>query len=176
MKPGEKVLDVCCGDGNQVFYYDKKGIISLGIDSDQNSIERAKNKSINKKAKNVSFQVADATKLPFDNNFFDHVTISLALHEKSRNVRDKVISEMKRVAKRNGNIIFMDFQIPQPKNLFSYIIKTIEYFAGKEHFHCFKDYIKQGGLDKLLDNKQLIEKDRKFFKKGNIVIIKTIKT
>ncbi len=172
MRAGDKVLDVCCGTGDQVFYYAKEGVIPFGIDLDSNMIARAENDKRKENAKNVSFQTADATKLPFEDNFFDYVSISFALHEKERNIRDKVISEMKRVVKKEGGILFIDFYIPLPNNFYSYVIRSMEYFAGRDHFNCFKDYIKQGGLDKLLNKNQLREEKRTFFKNGNIVMIK----
>lgn len=172
MKTGDGVLDVCCGTGDQVFYYAKEGIIALGIDLDSNMISKAENDKRKKNTKNVFFQTADATKLPFEDNFFDYVSISFALHEKERDIRDKVISEMKRVVKKEGNLLFIDFHIPLPNNFYSYVIKSIEYFAGADHFNCFKDYIKQGGLDKLLNKNQLQEEKRIFFKNGNVVMIK----
>ena len=174
IKAGDKVLDVCCGTGDQAFYYAEKGALAYGIDIDPKMINTAEN---DKRRKNhrVSFQVADATKLPFEDEFFDYVSISFGLHEKERTVRDKIISEMKRVVKKEGSIIFIDFQIPFPNNFYSYIIKLIEYLAGKHHFQCFKDYVKQGGLDKLLKKNQLIEEKRHLFKNNNIVMIKAIK-
>ena len=172
MKTGDRVLDVCCGTGDQVFYYTKEGIIAFGIDLDSNMISKAENDKRKKNAKNVFFQTADATKLPFEDNFFDYVSISFALHEKERDIRDKVISEMKRVLKKEGNLLFIDFHIPLPNNFYSYLIKSVEYLAGRNHFRCFKDYIDQGGLDKLLKKKELQEEKRIFFKNGNVVMIK----
>jgi ubiquinone/menaquinone biosynthesis C-methylase UbiE len=173
MKPGDKVLDVCCGTGDQVFYYNKEGAIAYGIDLDSKMIRMAEKDKRRKNNKNVSFQIADATKLPFEDNFFDYVSISLALHEKERDIRDKVISEMKRVVKKEGSIVFIDFKIPFPNNFYSYLIKIVEYFNGKYHFRYFKDYIKQGGLDKLLEKNKLREEKRSFLKYNNIVMIKT---
>jgi len=172
MKAGDKALDVCCGTGDQAFYYSEEGIIAFGIDSDPNMIRLAENDKRKKDNKNSYFQIADATKLPFEDNSFDYVSISLALHEKERDIRDKVISEMRRVVKNEGSMIFIDFQIPLPNNFYSYLIKFVEYFAGRDHFGCFKDYIKQGGLDKLLEKNQLREEKRDFLKNDNIVIIK----
>jgi len=175
IKPGDKALDVCCGTGDQVFYYNKEGAIAYGIDLDLKMIRMAEKDKRRKNNKNVFFQIADATKLPFEDNFFDHVSISLALHEKESNIRDKVISEMKRVVKKEGSIIFIDFKIPFPNNFYSYSIKFIEYLNGKDHFRYFKDYINQGGLDKLLEKNKLQEEKRSFFRHNNIVMIKTTK-
>jgi len=175
MKPGDKVLDICCGTGDQVFYYGEKGIISFGIDLDPNMIRAAKNDRRIKNNNNVSFQIADAAKLPFEDSFFDYVSISLALHEKEITVRDKIISEMKRVVKKDGSLIFIDFKIPMPNNPYSYLIKSVEYLAGRIHFGYFRDYVNQGGLDGLLEENQLYEEKRSCFKNNNIVIIKTIR-
>ncbi len=173
MKAGDKVLDICCGTGDQVFYYAEKGAVAYGIDLDPKMIYVAENDK--RKGKNVSFRIADAAKLPFKDGFFDYVSISLALHEKERSVRDKIISEMKRVIKKDGSLIFIDFKIPMPNNLYSYLIKSVEYLAGRGHFRYFKDYVNQGGLDRLLGENQLHEEKRSFLKNNNIVIIKTIR-
>ena len=172
MKPGDKVLDVCCGTGDQVFYYAKSGIIATGIDLDTGMIEVAKKNKKRKGLNNVSFQIADAQKIPFKNDFFDYTSISFGLHEKERRVRDKIISEMKRVVKKEGNLIFIDFQVPLPKSLYSYFIKVIEYFAGRNHFEHFKDYLGQGGLSEILKKNQLQIEKRYYTKNGIIEMIK----
>jgi ubiquinone/menaquinone biosynthesis C-methylase UbiE len=173
MKTGEKVLDVCCGSGDQVFYYAKKGIIATGVDSNPGMIKMAEKDKRKQDLKNVSFPIADAKSLPFKDNSFDHASISFALHEKEKTARDKIISEMKRVVKKEGNLIFIDFQIPLPKNLYSYFIKAVEYLAGRDHFRSFKDYIRQGGLDGILNKNQLQIEKRDYLKNGIITIIKT---
>lgn len=172
MKVDDKVLDVCSGTGDQVFYYNREGVVAFGIDLDQGMIRQAENIRKKRKVENVSFRIADAKNLPFEDNFFDCVSISFALHEKERASRNKIISEMKRVVKRDGRLIFIDFQVPLPGNFYSFWIRCIEYLAGKEHFKYFKDYIKQGGLDNLLNKNQLNEEKRGFFKNGNILMIK----
>ncbi|GAH61014.1 unnamed protein product, partial [marine sediment metagenome] len=117
--------------------------------------------------------IADAKSLPFKDNSFDYASLSFALHEKERTARDKIISEMKRVVKKEGNLIFIDFQVPLPKNLYSYFIKAVEYLAGRDHFRSFKDYIKQGGLDGILKKNQLQIEKRDYIKSGIVTIIKT---
>jgi ubiquinone/menaquinone biosynthesis C-methylase UbiE len=41
MKVGDKVLDVCCGTGAQVFEYGRRGIIATGIDISPNMLNIA---------------------------------------------------------------------------------------------------------------------------------------
>jgi ubiquinone/menaquinone biosynthesis C-methylase UbiE len=172
MKAGDTVLDVCCGTGAQAIHYAKRGIIATGIDLGQGMIELAERNKRKQGLRNVSFQIADALNLPFENNFFDYASISLALHEVERTARDRIISEMKRVIKKEGALIFTDFRVPLPKNLALYLIKSIEFIAGRNHFRCFKDYIEQGGLDELLRKNQLPEEKRDYLNNGLIVIIK----
>jgi len=173
MKAGDRVLDVCCGTGAQVFYYAQKGVIAIGIDLDPNMLKLARKNGRKQGSSNVSFQMADAQNLPFKDNFFDYVSISFALHEKERAARDKIISEMKRVVKKDGALIFIDFSVPLPKNKFTYLIKAIEFIAGRNHHRHFKDYIEQGGLDVILKKNKLTEEKRDYLNDGLIIIIKT---
>jgi len=173
MKAGDRVLDVCCGTGAQVFYYAKAGIMATGIDLDPNMLKLARKDKRNKVLSNVFFQLADAQSLPFKDNFFDYASISLALHEKERTARDKIISEMKRVVKKDGTLIFIDLQVPLPENLFSHLIKAVEFIAGRDHHRHFKDYIEQGGLDVILKKNRLTEEKRDYLNDGLITIVKT---
>jgi demethylmenaquinone methyltransferase/2-methoxy-6-polyprenyl-1,4-benzoquinol methylase len=127
-----------------------------------------------RKTGSTSFQLADACYLPFRNDSFDCAFISLALHEKERDTRDKVISEMKRVVRQGGALIFIDFQLPLAKNMLSRLAKAIEFFAGRNHHRCFKDYIEQGGLGEILKKNQLNEDKRGYYYDRLITIIRAI--
>ena len=172
MKAGDRVLDVCCGTGDQVFHYARAGITATGIDLDPNMLKLARKDK--RKTKNVSFQRADACYLPFKDNSFDYASISFALHEKERAARDKIIAEMKRVVRKGGALIFLDFQVPLPKKILSSLVRVLEFFAGRNHHRCFRDYLAQGGLDVLLARNQLAEARRDYLKDGLITIIKTV--
>lgn len=173
MKAGDRVLDVCCGTGDQAFHYAKAGITATGIDLNPGMIKVAERNKRKQALRNVSFQIADALNLPFKDNFFDYASISLALHETERTERDKIISEMKRVVKKDYALIFIDFPVPLPEKRFLYLIKAIEFIAGRNHFKYLKDYIKQGGLDEILKKNQLSEEKRDYLNGGLITIIKT---
>jgi len=173
MKAGDRVLDVCCGTGDQAFHYAKAGITATGIDLDSNMLKLAGKDKRKKALPNVSFQIADARNLPFKDNSFDYASISFALHEKERTARDKIISEMRRVVKKEGALIFIDLQVPLPKTLFARLIKAVEFIAGRDHHRHFKDYIEQGGLDEILKKNHLLEEKRDYLNDGLITIIKT---
>jgi len=174
MKPGDRALDVCCGTGALVLHYAKRGIIADGIDLNPRVIEVAENKRGKHNFSYVCFQTANALNLPFDENIFDYASISMSLHEKERVDRDTVISEMKRVVKMKGNLIFIDFKMPLPRIPVSTTVKAIEFIAGRDHWRCFNDYVKQGGLDELLKRNRL-HQDRRM-SLGPFAIIKTQNT
>lgn len=172
MKKGDRILDICCGTGDQVFYYERIGAIVAGIDLNPKMIGMAQKWQRKYGSENSYFQAAEATDLPFEDPVFDFTSISLALHEIERDKRNRVISEMKRVTKKDGFLIFIDFQVPLPKKLTSYLIKAVEYFAGKENHQNFKDYLLQGGLSGLLEKNKLKIEKRGYLKDGLITIIK----
>ena len=171
MKAGDRALDVCCGTGALVLHYAKRGIIADGIDLNPRAIEVAENKSGKHNFICASFQTGNALNLPFDENMFDYASISMSLHEKERVDRDRVISEMQRVVKMKGNLIFIDYRMPLPPIPVSTTVQVIEFIAGRDHWRCFNDYVKQGGLDELLKRNSLRQYRRMSL--GPFAIIKT---
>lgn len=160
MKAGDRALDVCCGTGALALHYARMGIISAGIDLDPRVIEVADNKRRKLGLSNVSFQTANALDLPFEDNLFDYASIAMSLHENERAERDRMIFEMKRVVKKEGSLVFIDYKVPLPRIPSSYTSKVVELIAGREHNRYFKDYIEQGGLDELLKKNHLHEEKR----------------
>jgi len=172
MNAGDRVLDVCCGTGAQVLEYGRRGIIATGIDTSPSMLNIAARNRMRQELANVSFQLAEATNLPFPDGYFDYVSVSFGLHDKEKSIRDKVISEMKRVVKQEGALIFIDFQVPLPKNVWATFARIIEFLAGGSHYQGFKDYLRNGGLNQLLKDHQLLEEYAHRVKGGIAVIIK----
>jgi ubiquinone/menaquinone biosynthesis C-methylase UbiE len=174
MKAGDKVIDVCCGTGAQVLEYGRHGIIATGIDSSQDMLKIATRNRMRQKAVNVSFQLADATNLPFPDGYFDYATVSFGLHDKEKPVRYQIISEMKRVVRQDGALILIDFQVPLPKNVWAVFARAIEFLAGGSHYQGFKDYLANGGLEDILKNHALQEEYRTYLKSGLIAATKVV--
>ena len=105
LKPGERVLDVGCGNGKQVIAYSKvvgrKGMV-VGADMNEELLKRAKERSEEENSK-VSFEVQDFDKkFKWENSSFDLVSCCFAIYY-AQNTQ-KTLSEMKRVLKNNGRL------------------------------------------------------------------------
>jgi ubiquinone/menaquinone biosynthesis C-methylase UbiE len=172
MTAGDKVIDVCCGTGEQVLEYGRRGIIATGIDINPGMLKIAARNSMKHRAINVSFQLADAAELPFKDGFFDYASVSLGLHDKETQLRGQIISELKRVTREDGTIILIDFHAPLPQNLWALIARVIELFAGITHYHNFKEYIKNNGLDEIINKHGLKETDNIRLMNGLLIATK----
>ena len=174
MKAGDKVIDVCCGTGAQVLEYGRHGIIATGIDSSQGMLKIATRNRMRLKAVNVSFQLADATNLPFPDGYFDYATVSLGLHDKEKPIRYQIISEMKRIVKQDGALILVDFQVPLPRNACAVFARAIEFLAGGSHYQGFRDYLASGGLEDILKNHGLRVECRTYLKSGLLAATRVV--
>lgn len=172
VREGDRILDVGCATGDQVFHYAKAGAFATGIDLNAKMIKIASKRKQKEGIDNVDFRVASASNLPFEDSVFDKASISLVLHEIDSEKRTKVISEMKRVVKKDGSLIFTDFSVPLPKNVSSCLVRTVEYLAGKNNYENFKSYFKEKGLPSLLLRNGLKEEGVRF-DGGLLTMIKT---
>ena len=174
MRPGDKVVDVCCGTGAQVLEYGRRGIVATGIDISSSMLKIATRNIRRQKAVNVSFQLANATSLPLPGGYFDYASISLGLHDKEKPIRYQIISEMKRVIKQDGALILIDFQVPLPRNVWGVSARAIEFLAGGSHYQGFRDYLANGGLEDILKNNGLREECKNYLKNGLLVATKAV--
>lgn len=109
LEAGGSALDVCCGTGDFAFELAEQtgetGRV-VGLDFSVPMIELAEEKARKLNRDWVSFVVGNACELPFDDNFFDCVTVGFGL----RNVSDvaKALSEMARVVRPGGKVINLE--------------------------------------------------------------------
>ena len=175
IKPNNKIIDVCCGTGEQVITYGKHGITAVGIDNDVNMINTALKNMAKENLRNISFQIADAADIPFPACSFSGASITFGLHDKTKYTRDKVISEIKRIVQPNGVIIIADFRIPLPRNIWGLAARIVEALVGGEHYQGFKDY-NNGGLDYIIKKNNFNILERTQIKSGLIDIVKVSNT
>jgi ubiquinone/menaquinone biosynthesis C-methylase UbiE len=172
MKAGDRVLDVCCGTGAQAFCYARRGIISWGIDLDLGMIEFAEKRKRRLGLSSVIFERASATNLPFRDACFDHASVSMGLHEKEGASRDRIVSEMRRVVKKDGTLAIVDYRVPYPMDAYGRAVRLLELMAGQDHYRCFREFISDGGLGSLLSRHGLREDRREDVGRMLISILK----
>jgi demethylmenaquinone methyltransferase/2-methoxy-6-polyprenyl-1,4-benzoquinol methylase len=122
-KEGDAVLDCATGTGDLAIAF-KKAVGNgrvVGTDFTPEMIKLARQKS-----SDITFDVADVTSLPFDDDTFDIASISFGI----RNVGDPVsaIAEMARVVRPGGRVIVLEFG--QPSNR----LTSMLYTAYRRHF------------------------------------------
>lgn len=106
------ILDFGCGDGNSSLYLRKhfpKANI-FGVDVSEQSIAKAKSKNIT----GADFNVFDGLKLPYNDENFDFVFISMVFHHIAHNLHLDILNEICRVLKKDGR--FYNFE-HNPNNL-----------------------------------------------------------
>ena len=169
IQTGEKVIDVACGTGAQVFEFSKRASNAVGVDLSDSMIAKAQRNSSPEINGNTSFHVEDATDLSrFPDNAFDVATMSLALHQFAPELHVKILSEMKRIASK---IIIVDYAVPLPGNYVGYGSKVAEYFAGRQHHSNFQKFCQLGGLNKILINNQLSIEKMEFFGRDTFQLV-----
>jgi len=170
IKAGMNVLDIGCGTGAHLKLYQDEKCNVFGIDLSESMLEVAKKKLGN----DADLKLCDATKTPFEDNTFNLILSSTVLHEMSQQVRVDVLTEAKRILKKDGRILLIDFHngpIRMFKGFYSKIIITIaEFAAGGEHYKNYRQFMKTGGLPNLIELCGLVIEDRKIVSSGNFGI------
>jgi len=97
---GKNVLDIACGEGYGSNLLAETAEMVKGVDIDESTITKAKNKY---GRKNLSFVTGSVEKIPFDASSFDVVTSFETLEHIS--AHDTMLTEIKRVLRPGGVLI-----------------------------------------------------------------------
>lgn len=161
---GQKILDVACGTGAQVFELALFAKEVTGIDLSESMIRMAEQTKEKRKLFNVHFRVCDATgNWKFNDKEFDIALITLALHQFAPESYSNILGEMKRVAKQ---IIIVDYSVPLPQNITGWGSRVAEFFAGKETHRNFRQFYRAGGLKNILAENNLTIRHNTFLARG----------
>jgi len=102
IRPGEKMLDLGCGDGSLLRYLqDQKGVLGYGVDNDPDNVLACIRNGVNV----VQFDL-EAGLSGFEDGFFDHVVMSLSLQTVRHT--EQMLAEMLRVG-REAVVSFPNF-------------------------------------------------------------------
>ncbi|PWU68637.1 demethylmenaquinone methyltransferase [Gracilibacillus dipsosauri] len=142
---GERALDVCCGTGDWTFalaeQVGRSGEV-IGLDFSKNMLSVAKQRNQKGELPQIDFVHGNAMDLPFEDNYFDYVTIGFGL----RNVPDylRTLEEMYRVVKPGGKVICLETSqptIPVYRQLYYFYFKNIMPLFGKVFAKSYQEYV-----------------------------------
>ena len=139
---GAKVLEVSFGTGFLMTQY-AEHFDTYGIDFSNAMIQITKRK-LEKKNLSASISKGNVENLPFENNAFDTIINTMAFTGYPNG--EKALEEMKRVLKRNGKLLLMDFDYPADRNLIGYSLVKIGEMYG-DVIKDLKRYLEKNGLE-----------------------------
>lgn len=145
-RPGEKIIDICCGTGSLTIMLAQRlagtGEI-VGLDLSSRLLDLARKKH---KPDGVAFLKGDAQDIPVSQGYFDKAVICGALHEMPRDVRQNVLAEAHRVIKANSRIVILEHNNPEKKwkrSLFDFLERF------NPEYPTYRDLLKCGLIDEI---------------------------
>lgn len=163
----KKVLDVGCGFGKDILYYQLKGAKVFGVDISKKMIEMAR-----KNIKAADLSVQDYSKLNFKSGYFDVVVSRYAL-QYNRNM-EKTFKEVHRVLRPGGLFVFLvshpilGYTAKREKDYHKQEVVDLPIFNGKikikEPTHTLSEYLSDYMLENfiLLSQKESRVSENKF--------------
>jgi demethylmenaquinone methyltransferase/2-methoxy-6-polyprenyl-1,4-benzoquinol methylase len=108
VRPGDRVLDACCGTGDLALAAEAAGGRVTGLDFSERMLERARRKS-----SSVEWVRGDLLDLHFEDGSFDSATVGFGV----RNVADleRGLTELARVLRAGGGLAILE--ITQPRGV-----------------------------------------------------------
>jgi demethylmenaquinone methyltransferase/2-methoxy-6-polyprenyl-1,4-benzoquinol methylase len=106
VRPGDKVLDSCCGTGDLAIAAAEAGGKVTGIDFSKPMLERAR-----RKAPQLEWVEGDALALPFADESFDAATVGFGVRNLSE--LDQGLRELRRVLHPGGRLAILEITRPR---------------------------------------------------------------
>ncbi len=104
---GSRVLDLCCGSGQETQILVDRGWSVVGLDASPRAIARAQ-----ANVPQAAFITAFAEAMPFGDREFDLVVTNAAMHEMTPPQLQQIVTEVFRVLKPGGTFALVDFHRP----------------------------------------------------------------
>lgn len=136
IKTGDSIVDIGCGFGRNSNWLAGEGVKATGVNINKEELKYAQNRA-KKLELEVEYLYANATNLPFNDNFFD-VALDLGCSHmiSSHEGQKKAMKEALRVLKKKGYLIYFGFSKEHPAYMTS---------QGKVKFRDIEDIKKMYG-------------------------------
>lgn len=120
IQPGQTVLDMGCGTGTLALMIKQlqPNAKIYGLDIDPQILDMA-NKKVQQTGSQIDLQQGSATCLPYPDQSFDHVFVSLILHHLTRQDKQQALKEAFRVLRSGGELHVVDFGEPHNAMMWS---------------------------------------------------------
>ena len=114
------ILDLCSGTGDLAIKLGKSalpGANIVALDYSETMLETAQKKAKRRNLTNIKFLYADASNIPFPDEYFDSIGISFAFRNLTFHNpdRDKFLTEIFRVLKSTGRFVIVETSQPMNK-------------------------------------------------------------
>jgi demethylmenaquinone methyltransferase/2-methoxy-6-polyprenyl-1,4-benzoquinol methylase len=127
VRPGFKVLDIAGGTGDLARAFAKQAGPSGEVwltDINESMLRVGRDRLLNS-GLNTPTLLCDAERLPFEDNYFDRVSVAFGLRNMTR--KDAALSEMRRVLKPGGKLLVLEFSrvwepLKKPYDLYSFSV------------------------------------------------------
>lgn len=143
-----RILDIACGTGSLAMALSEKSKLITGIDLSKDSISMANHMVQKRGIQNVNFEIRDATDLSiYPDHSYDLAVTSMSVHQFDYNLAVRILREMSRIAPL---LIVADYNFPLPSNLSGFLARSIEWFAGGDHYRNFRICNSSGGAEGII--------------------------
>ncbi len=171
----QRIVDICCGTGEQLHYLFRPDMKLCGIDSSLAMLEQARKRC----ARPIEFHLLDAEQEAFSPNSFDCAILSLALHEKHPAAAQTIFRNCYRLLKDRGALVIADFNTPSRGVLGTLIgrclIPLIERCGGTDHYRYYSQWSETGGLEAFLNRQNLAAEIISRPLRGNLLCCAVVK-
>jgi len=149
-----RIIDICCGTGDQLQLLENGGKELVGIDHSVAMLARARRNC----SENVALHLVDAEQLDFPSGYFDCAVVSFALHEKHQTLRDLIFTNGRKVVRQGGSMIITDFSQGSAGIkgflLGDMLFPVIERLAGRSHYLNYLSWMREGGIEGFLQQRR----------------------
>ena len=167
-QPEWRVLDVGCGTGAGLEGYIEAGCAATGVDVSPAMLAKAEVRLGGR----AELRLSGGGRLPFDDGHFDLVATSMVLHEVPAGDRGRLVSEMARVAGRDGQLLITDFRFGDLRWWRGPVMRAftivVERISG--HWSGYRSFKTARGVPPLLEECGLRLEREKIVSGGNLAV------
>ena len=148
-----RILDICCGTGDQLRILENGADELVGVDNSAAMLARARQNC----SERVILHRGDAAQLDYPAGSFDCAILTFALHDKPQTQREQIFTSARKVLAQGGSLIVADY-CKSPSGLKGFIlgdivIPVVERLAGRDRYRNYLSWQREGGIEGFLQQR-----------------------